>query len=181
MIRSNKQESPSTEPVQPRPISDRIQTPPMPEPIHKSATATAPSHAAVIGPKIRVKGELVGEEDLLIQGKVDGTIELKGNNLTIGEQGVVKANVLAQTIVIEGTIEGDIYGEDHISILSSSNVKGNLVANRVTLEDGAKFKGSIDMEVDARKDDFQKFNAGSSFSSSTPASAPASSSSKSDS
>ena len=106
----------------------------------------------------------------LVQGQIDGTIDLKGNNLTIGQQGVVKANVLAQTITIEGTVEGDIFGEERIAILSSSNVKGNLVADRVTLEDGAKFKGSIDMDIDSRKNDFQKFNEGSTLSRSTPSS-----------
>jgi cytoskeletal protein CcmA (bactofilin family) len=144
-----------------------------------SSTASAPAAAdsskpaAVIGPKIRFKGELVGEEDLLVQGQIDGTIDLKGNNLTIGEQGVVKANVLAQTITIEGTVEGDVFGQERISIRSTSHVKGNLVAERVTLEDGAKFKGSIDMEVDSRKDDFQKFNSGSSMSSSASSKSPA--------
>ena len=113
------------------------------------STAAIPS--AVIGPKIIVKGELVGEEDLLIQGQVDGTINLKGNHLTIGKQGVVKANVVAQTITIEGTVEGDVVGGDRIEILASSNVQGNLVAERVTLEDGAKFKGSIDMDGDTKK------------------------------
>lgn len=125
---------------------------------------------AVIGAKIQFKGELVGEEDLLIQGQVEGKIDLKGNHLIIGQQGVVKANVLANTIVIEGRVEGDVFGEDLVSIKSTSNVKGNIVANRVTLDDGAKFKGSIDMETDTRTGDFQKANG--SFKVSTPASTP---------
>jgi cytoskeletal protein CcmA (bactofilin family) len=104
------------------------------------------SPAAVIGPKISFKGELTGEEDLLIQGRVEGTIDLKGNHLTIGKQGVVKANLMAKTITIEGTVEGDLIGQERIEIKSSSNVKGNLIAARVTLEDGAKFRGSIDMD-----------------------------------
>ena len=145
---------------------DRASSVTAPQPVQPEPSFSAPvtsisqaKPAAVIGPKIRFKGELVGEEDLLIQGQVDGTIDLKGNSLIIGEQGVVKANVLAQTITIEGTIEGDVYGEERISIKSSSNVKGNLVADRVTLEDGAKFKGSIDMEIESRKSDFEQFNA----------------------
>lgn len=104
---------------------------------------------AVIGPKISFKGELTGEEDLLIQGRVEGSIDLKGNHLTIGSQGVIKADVAAKTITVEGTVEGDIVASDHIAIKSASRVKGNLKAERVTLEDGAKFRGSIDMEMDA--------------------------------
>ncbi len=166
MIRSNKPEDRPGENSVSRPLGDL----PTASSSSPSASTVKSTHSvvdaapiAVIGPKIQFKGELVGEEDLLIQGHVDGTIDLKGNNLTIGDKGVVKANVLAQTITIEGTIEGDVYGEERISILSSSNVKGNLVADRVTLEDGAKFKGSIDMEIESRKEDFQKFNANSTL------------------
>lgn len=133
----------------------------------------AETPTAVIGPKIRFKGELVGEEDLLIQGQIDGTIDLKGNNLTIGRQGVIKANVLAKTITVEGNVEGDIFGQERIAIRSSSNVKGNLVAERVTLEDGAKFRGSIDMDVEAHKAKFQKFS-GASVAANIPANGAAS-------
>lgn len=102
--------------------------------------------SAVIGPKITFKGELTGEEDLLIEGNVEGTIELKNHHLTIGKQGIVKANVSAKSITVEGAIEGDLTAVDRISIKSSSNVKGNVSADRVTLEDGAKFRGSIEMD-----------------------------------
>jgi cytoskeletal protein CcmA (bactofilin family) len=114
--------------------------------------------AAVIGAKIRFIGELVGEEDLLIQGYVEGTIDLRGNSLTVGKHGVVKANVLAKNVTIEGKIEGDVFGEERISVKSSSQVRGNLVAERVTLEEGAKFKGSIDMDMESRKEEFKSFN-----------------------
>jgi cytoskeletal protein CcmA (bactofilin family) len=119
-----------------------------------------PVPAAIIGPKIRFKGELVGEEDLLIQGQIDGTIDLKDNNLTVGEQGKLKANVLAKTITVQGEVEGDIFAQERIAILASSNVRGNLVAERVMLEDGAKFRGSIDMDVEAHRDEFQKMSVG---------------------
>jgi cytoskeletal protein CcmA (bactofilin family) len=122
-----------------------------PSSISSRAAPTAPAIAtstatAVIGPKITFKGEIIGEEDLLVQGKVEGSIDLKGNHLIIGQQGVVKANLMAKTITIEGTVEGDLIGQERIEIKSSSNVKGNLIAARVTLEDGAKFRGSIDMD-----------------------------------
>jgi len=110
---------------------------------------------AVIGAKIRFKGELVGEEDLLIEGTVEGSVDLKGNSLIVGKQGVVKANVIAKTVTIEGSVEGDVYGEERISIKDSSKMTGNLIAERVTLDDGAKFKGSIDMDMEAHKDKFR--------------------------
>ncbi|MBX2858298.1 MAG: polymer-forming cytoskeletal protein [Cellvibrionaceae bacterium] len=125
-------------------------------PLNTEKSTPEVTATAVIGPKIRVKGELVGEEDILVQGQVDGLVDLKDHTLTIGEQGVVRANVLAKTITIEGTVEGDLFGQERISILSSSNVQGNLVADRVILEDGAKFRGSIDMDVDAHKEQFNK-------------------------
>ena len=149
MIRSNKQQDiqRNIEPVPPSPITQAPNPTAASPEVHGTPVAT-------IGPKIRFKGELAGEEDLLVQGEIDGTIDLRGNKLTIGSQGTVKANVLAKTITIEGTVEGDIYGKERIEIKASSNVKGNLVADRVTLEDGAKFKGSIDMDISAHKNIF---------------------------
>lgn len=107
---------------------------------------------AVIGPKIKFKGELIGEEDLLVQGQIEGTIDLKSHNLTVGEQGTIKANAVAKTIVIEGNVEGDLFGEEKVIIKQSSNVTGNIVAERVALEDGAKFRGSIDMNTKTKPD-----------------------------
>lgn len=129
----------------------------------RTSDSSTVSPSAVIGPKITFKGELSGEEDLLIQGKVEGTVDLKGHHLTVGKQGVVKANLVAKSITIEGTIEGDLVGQERISIKASSNVKGNLIAERVTLEDGARFRGSIDM-------DSKQSSASSSFSSSSSSS-----------
>ncbi len=103
--------------------------------------------SAIIGSKITFKGELTGEEDLLIEGQVEGTIELKNHHLTIGKQGRVKADVNAKSISIEGTVEGDLTALERISIKASSCLTGNVTADRVTLEDGAKFRGSIEMDT----------------------------------
>ncbi len=103
---------------------------------------------AVIGSKIIFKGELSGDEDLLIQGQVEGTVKLNGNNLTIGKLGKVKADLSAKSIIIDGTVEGDIVADEQIIINASSVITGNVIANRVTLEDGAKFRGSIEMDID---------------------------------
>ena len=99
----------------------------------------------MIGPTILVKGDLSGEEDLLIEGRVEGKIELKKHNVTVGKNGRVKADVYGKIITIEGEVHGNLYGEDQLVLRQSSTVRGNIVAPRVTLEDGANFKGSIDM------------------------------------
>ncbi|MBA2490372.1 MAG: polymer-forming cytoskeletal protein [Gammaproteobacteria bacterium] len=112
----------------------------------KSAGADRRSLPAVIGASIRIQGELSGDEDLVIQGHVEGSIELKKNNLTVGAQGSLKASCRARIITVEGKVEGDLYGDERIVIKLSGDVRGNIVAPRVSLEDGAKFKGSIDME-----------------------------------
>ncbi|HKK06793.1 MAG TPA: polymer-forming cytoskeletal protein [Gammaproteobacteria bacterium] len=104
---------------------------------------------ATIGASIHFKGDLSGEEDFVIQGKVEGTINLEKNNLTIGKNGRIRANVTANTIIIEGQLQGDMFGNEKVIIRKSGNVLGNIVAPRVTLEDGAKFKGSIEMEPKA--------------------------------
>ncbi|MEZ5571314.1 MAG: polymer-forming cytoskeletal protein [Halioglobus sp.] len=100
----------------------------------------------MIGPSIVIKGEVTGEEDLIIQGKVEGKINLNGNQVSIGENGEVSADIQAKVIIIDGKVTGDITGNEKVVIAKSGNVHGNIVAPRVTLEDGAIFKGSIDMD-----------------------------------
>lgn len=100
----------------------------------------------MIGPSIIIKGEVTGEEDLLIQGKVEGTINLNGNQVSVGESGQVCADIHAKVVTVDGKVTGDITANEKVVISKSGNVRGNLVAPRVTLEDGAIFKGSIDMD-----------------------------------
>lgn len=106
---------------------------------------------AMIGPSIRIKGDLTGEENLIIEGQVEGTIHLDKNDLTIGSSGRIKANIQAKGIIVEGQVEGDIIGKEKVIIRRTGNMRGNIVAPRVTLEDGAMFKGSIEMEPEARR------------------------------
>ena len=116
--------------------------PPAPKATYHEHTAGI----ATIGPSIFIKGDLSGEEDLVIQGNVEGTINLKQNNLTIGQNGDISANIYARTVTVEGTLKGDIYGDEKVVIKKSGNVNGNVTAPRVSLEDGARFKGSMDMD-----------------------------------
>ncbi len=126
-----------------------------------SERASAPSSptkgaGAVIGPSIHIEGALKGDEDLLIEGKVKGTVELKKNSVTIGESGQVNADIFAHTIAVEGRLEGKLIASERVMIRKSAQIRGTIVAPRVTLEDGAQFNGSIDMdpETDALKNAF---------------------------
>ena len=101
---------------------------------------------ATIGSSIFIKGDVSGEEDLVVQGRVDGKIELKQHNVTVGKSGRVKADIMGKVISVEGEVQGNLVAEDKIIIRQSGTVRGNIAAPRVTLEDGSKFKGSIDMD-----------------------------------
>jgi cytoskeletal protein CcmA (bactofilin family) len=103
----------------------------------------------MIGPSIQIKGTVSGDEDLLIQGKVEGTIDLAEHEVAVGQSGRVNADINAKTVKIDGEVAGDIHGHEKVVISKSGNVRGNIIAPRVTLEDGAIFKGSIDMDPDA--------------------------------
>jgi cytoskeletal protein CcmA (bactofilin family) len=101
---------------------------------------------AMIGKSIVIKGDISGEESLVVEGRVDGTIHLKNHDLTVGQSGRVNANVTANVVRIDGEVTGDIVGVEKVVITKTGRVHGNIVGPRVTLEDGAKFKGSIDMD-----------------------------------
>lgn len=112
----------------------------------KPAPAQRRSDRAIIGPTLKIQGEVSGEEDLLIQGQVDGKIVVKGQSVTIGKSGKVQADVHAKSIRVEGRVRGDLFGLQEIVIEVSGDVEGNLIAPSVRLENGSRFKGSIDME-----------------------------------
>lgn len=104
------------------------------------------SETSVIGSTILVQGDMTGDEDLMVQGRVEGSISLKKNLVTIGKDGRVNATVSAQVIRVEGSVEGELRGREQVIVTRTGSVSGNIVAPRVTLEDGCRFKGSIDME-----------------------------------
>lgn len=118
-------------------------------PARETRVSPPAKEPATIGASICFKGELSGEEDFVIQGQVEGTINLSKNNLTIGRNGRIHANITANTIIVEGELRGDLFGNENVIIRKTGNVLGNIVSPRVTLEDGAKFKGSIEMEPKA--------------------------------
>ena len=105
--------------------------------------------AAVIGRSIRIDGDLRGDEDLRIEGDVSGTVQLQNNALTIGKEGKVRADVYARAIAVDGETNGDLYASESIAIHVNARVQGNIVAPKVSIEEGAHFKGAIEMDSKA--------------------------------
>ena len=132
-------------------VSPTTETATPPATVASSRFAEPVSRAsAVIGSTITIAGDVSGEENLIIEGRVEGSVNLNHNDLTVGQNGYVKANVTADTVRIDGEVVGDIAGVEKVIVTKTGKVNGNIVAPRVTLEDGAKFKGSIDMDPSER-------------------------------
>jgi cytoskeletal protein CcmA (bactofilin family) len=121
----------------------------------RSSSVKAPSSAsnsinsrsaAMIGQSINIKGTITGKENLIVEGTVEGSISLPDNDLTVSESGKVTADLSAKSVNVGGQVTGDISGTEKVVVSKTGRVRGNIVAPRVTLEDGAKFKGSIDMD-----------------------------------
>ena len=124
------------------PMNEKTTTTASPADTHSFNTRST----AKIGQSIVVKGSIAGGENLLIEGTVEGTIELPKNDLIIGESGRVTADLNAKVIRIDGQVTGDMSGAEKVVISQTGKVQGNIISPRVTLEDGAKFRGSIDMD-----------------------------------
>ena len=105
---------------------------------------------ATIGPTVTIKGNLSSEEDLLMEGRLEGKIEIRHHSITVGKKGQIKADIYGKVITVEGNVEGNLYGEEQLIVRQSGTVRGNIVAPRVVLEDGSNFKGSIDMSPKER-------------------------------
>ena len=105
----------------------------------------------MIGPSITIRGDLTGQEDLQVEGRVEGKIDLKQNLVTVGAQGRVKADIYGRLIEVEGEVEGNLFGQEQVIVRRSGSVRGNITAPRVSLEDGANFKGTIDMDPKANQ------------------------------
>jgi cytoskeletal protein CcmA (bactofilin family) len=134
-------------------------TPPAPTP---AAAPTAPAGAAPmaseplrtqlgrdmvnIGKSVVIKGELSGSEDLTIEGHVEGRIDLKGNVLTIGPNGKIKAEVFAKAVVVLGEVTGNVTASEKVDIRDNGSVDGDIASPRVAIAEGAHFRGSVDMQ-----------------------------------
>ena len=106
---------------------------------------------AHIGRSVVVKGELSGSEDLYVDGQVEGIIELKGNSLTIGPNGQLRADVNAKNVVVHGKLEGNVRATERVELRKSAVAVGDIFSQRIAIEDGAYFKGKVDIQKDTPK------------------------------
>jgi cytoskeletal protein CcmA (bactofilin family) len=126
-------------------------TPPAATPAFNSGAASSTPGAipnneqATIGKSLVVKGEVSGSESLYIDGKVEGAINLPGNRVTIGRNGQVAANISAREVVVLGKVRGNCQASDRVDIRSEGSLTGDVIAARISIEDGAFFKGGIDI------------------------------------
>jgi cytoskeletal protein CcmA (bactofilin family) len=143
--------TPPPTPEPSRPVSPA----PAPEPVR---TAPAAGDQATIGKGLYIKGEITGSESLYVDGKVDGSINLAGNRVTVGRNGQVAASINAREIVVLGKVRGNITATDRVDIRAEGALTGDVAAARISIEDGAFFKGGIDI----RKPDTKQQAAASS-------------------
>jgi cytoskeletal protein CcmA (bactofilin family) len=138
-------------PQAPEPV--RGTTPPTIDatPVRPTTTTPVGSQAvpagdqATIGKSLVIKGEVSGSESLYIDGKIEGAINLPGNRVTVGRNGQVAANIMAREVVVLGKVRGNVHASDRIDIRSEGSLTGDVVAARISIEDGAFFKGGIDI------------------------------------
>jgi cytoskeletal protein CcmA (bactofilin family) len=137
---------------EPQPLTPRAAAPPTPvTPMEGMPVSTNPSGyqasrtTATIGENVLIAGQIFAKEDLIIDGQLDGTIEVLENKVTIGKAARVKASVKAREVVIHGTVHGNVEASDKIDLRRDAHLVGDIRAARIAIEDGAIFKGSIDV------------------------------------
>lgn len=132
--------------------NDALATPDQPTPsVQSRPTTQGADSRTIIGKGVVITGEISGTGDVEIRGTVSGSITLKNNVATISKSGVAQASVTAKNVDVSGRVEGDIIAEELVVIRKDSTVAGNVNAPRVSLEDGAHFKGSVDMQASKRQ------------------------------
>ena len=144
MVWKKSDDQPNSHNPEPTPMSPP--RPAAPAPAQSAETPRRTTERATIGPSIFIKGDLTGDEDLVIEGRVEGKVDLKQNNVTVGKNGRVRADVFGRVVTIEGEVDGNVFAQEQAILRQSGAIRGNITAPRVILEDGSRFKGSIDME-----------------------------------
>jgi len=156
MWKPTNQPTPSGRPSEPErpastPTTSAAEPPPAPAPVPRPVAASSTADQATIGKSLVIKGEVTGSESLYIDGRVEGSINLSGNRVTVGRNGVVSANINAREIVVLGKVRGNLTASDRVDIRSDGSLTGDVVAARISIEDGAFFKGGIDIRKAGQK------------------------------
>jgi cytoskeletal protein CcmA (bactofilin family) len=131
------QESSSTSSANPTPLA---------RPTEPMRGEMRSADVATIGKSVVVKGELSGSEDLYVDGQVEGSIALRGQSLTIGPNGRVRANVEARNVIIHGQVDGNVSASERVELRKSASLTGDITTARIAIDDGAYFKGTIDIQ-----------------------------------
>jgi cytoskeletal protein CcmA (bactofilin family) len=118
-----------------------------PDPVVRSGESLRSStDVATIGKSVVVKGELSGSEDLIVDGEVEGNISLRGQTCTVGPNGRVRANIEARNVIIHGKVNGDIHASERVELRKTASLAGDIATARISIDDGAFFKGGIDIQ-----------------------------------
>ncbi len=133
---------PPTSPV--TPVRAAEPTPAATVTSNASASAT-PARASVLGATLRFKGDLVADEDLVIEGQIEGSV-LHTRSLTIGNQGHVRGNIRARRVIVEGKVDGNVYALESVTLRVGAVLVGDLFARKVSIENGARLSGRVDMD-----------------------------------
>ena len=122
-------------------------------------TMTAPIDQATIGRSVVIKGEVSGAESLYIDGRIEGTVSFGDHRVTVGRNGVVAANITAREVVIMGKVTGNIECSDRVDIRSEGSLTGDIVSQRISIEDGAMLKGAVQVKSTEIKADLKALSA----------------------
>lgn len=142
--KEDEQPSPSTSPsaaTAQAPVASPVRSP---EPLR--AEGSRSGEVATIGKSVVVKGELSGSEDLYVDGQVEGSISLRGQTLTVGPNGQVRANIEARSVILHGRVNGDVAATERVELRKTASLSGDISTARISIEDGAFFKGTIDIQ-----------------------------------
>ena len=148
MWNKRKEEEPQPKPAAaapapaPSPVKENPVMSSAPAPAHHATESRGP---AIIGKSVMIKGQIFSREDLTIDGEIDGSVELHEHRLTVGPNGKLQAGVKAREVVVLGTIHGNVEASDKIDIRKDAKLVGDIKTTRIVIEDGAYFKGSIDI------------------------------------
>jgi cytoskeletal protein CcmA (bactofilin family) len=152
---TNTNPNPNPKPTEPeKPVMSTTPTlPSEPTPVSAPRNAVLNNQEqATIGKSLVIKGEVTGSESLYIDGRVEGAINLPGNRVTVGRNGQVQANINAKEVVVLGKVKGNVTASDRVDIRNEGSLGGDVTCQRISIEDGAWFKGSIDIRKPGQKE-----------------------------